>query len=95
MSETEVDLATLRSIARTLRSGGDDVEAIGRGRPGDVDAGTATGLLLAAMSAVTGNAATLCEGLNDAAAAVTDAHEEFATTDTAVGSRFTDRLGAL
>lgn len=85
---TEVDLATLASVARSLRQGGQDVEGAGRRSTPMVDAGEMTGLVRAMVAEILDHAATLSEGLHNAATAVSDSHESYAEADAQAGARF-------
>jgi hypothetical protein len=47
-----------------------------------------TGVVVEMLHRVTANAATLAEGLHNAATAVSDSHESYGATDTGTASRF-------
>jgi hypothetical protein len=85
---TDVNLSALESVARALRSGGSEVEESGRNAPSEVDAGDMTGFVLAVLGTITDQAATLCEGLNNAATAVSDSHATYVATEKTTVQRF-------
>lgn len=88
MSELQVEPSSLRAIASTLRAGGAEVEAVGAGEPGSVDAGTMTGLVMAMLGEVAAQSATLCEGLHDLATVVIEEHDSFVDVDQHVAGDF-------
>lgn len=91
----EVNVPTLNSIARTLSSGGDDVNGLAANAPTAVDAGDATGLITSMIVDVTENAATIVEGLQNAATAVRTAHDSYDETENVVTQQMTRHRAGL
>lgn len=81
MSGTDVDLATLERIQRTLTMAAGGLEDCGGSAPGGVDGGELSSVITSMLAKVTESAGGLSEGLSAAAAGVGAAATSYAGSD--------------